>query len=161
MSKKIGLFLGLLALTYTMVSAPPSNMSEQAWATAGVGMLMVTWWATQVLPIPVTSLIPIVLFPLIGISSVTEAATPYANPVIFLLLGGFIIATALQRWQLHRRLALLVLRIAGSHPHSIIGGFMFASAFLSMWISNTATTIMMLPIAISLAQVMLKGQSKK
>ena len=161
MSKKIGLFLGLLALTYTMVSAPPSNMSEQAWATAGVGMLMVTWWATQVLPIPVTSLIPIVLFPLIGISSVTEAATPYANPVIFLLLGGFIIATALQRWQLHRRLALLVLRIAGSHPHSIIGGFMFASAFLSMWISNTATTIMMLPIAISLAQVMLKGQSKE
>jgi sodium-dependent dicarboxylate transporter 2/3/5 len=161
MSKNIGLFLGLLALTFTMVSAPPSNMSEQAWATAGVGMLMVTWWATQVLPIPVTSLIPIVLFPLIGISSVTEAATPYANPVIFLLLGGFIIATALQRWQLHRRLALLVLRIAGSHPHSIIGGFMFASAFLSMWISNTATTIMMLPIAISLAQVMLKGQSKE
>jgi len=161
MSKKIGLFLGLLALTYTMVSAPPSNMSEQAWATAGVGMLMVTWWATQVLPIPVTSLIPIVLFPLIGISSVTEATTPYANPIIFLLLGGFIIATALQRWQLHRRLALLVLRIAGSHPHSIIGGFMFASAFLSMWISNTATTIMMLPIAISLAEVMLKGQSKE
>ena len=83
MSKKIGLFLGLLALTYTMVSAPPSNMSEQAWATAGVGMLMVTWWATQVLPIPVTSLIPIVLFPLIGISSVTEAATPYANPLSY------------------------------------------------------------------------------
>ena len=161
MSKKIGLSLGLLALIYTMVSAPPSNMSEQAWATAGVGMLMVAWWATQVLPIPVTSLLPIVLFPLIGISSVGEAAAPYANPVIFLLLGGFIIATALQRWQLHRRLALLVLRIAGSHPHSIIGGFMFASAFLSMWISNTATTIMMLPIAISLAQVMLKGQSKE
>ena len=161
MSKKIGLSLGLFALIYTMVSAPPSNMSEQAWATAGVGMLMVAWWATQVLPIPVTSLLPIVLFPLIGISSVGEAAAPYANPVIFLLLGGFIIATALQRWQLHRRLALLVLRIAGSHPHSIIGGFMFASAFLSMWISNTATTIMMLPIAISLAQVMLKGQPKE
>ena len=161
MSKKIGLSLVLLSLIYTMVSAPPSNISEQAWATAGVGMLMVAWWATQVLPIPVTSLFPIVLFPLTGVSSVSEAAAPYANPVIFLLLGGFIIATALQRWQLHRRLALLVLRIAGSHPHSIIGGFMFASAFLSMWISNTATTIMMLPIAISLAQVMLKGQSKE
>jgi sodium-dependent dicarboxylate transporter 2/3/5 len=161
MSKKIGLALGLLALIYTMVSTPPTNMSEQAWATAGVGMLMVAWWVTQVLPIPVTSLLPIVLFPLIGISSVGEAAAPYANPIIFLLLGGFIIATALQRWQLHRRLALLVLHMAGSHPHSIIGGFMFASAFLSMWISNTATTIMMLPIAISLTQVMLKGQSKK
>jgi sodium-dependent dicarboxylate transporter 2/3/5 len=161
MSKKIGLALGLLALIYTMASAPPANMSEQAWATAGVGMLMVAWWATQVLPIPVTSLLPIVLFPLIGISPVREAAAPYANPVIFLLLGGFIIATALQRWQLHRRLALLVLRLAGSHPHSIVGGFMFASAFLSLWISNTATTIMMLPIAISLAQVMFEGQSKE
>jgi sodium-dependent dicarboxylate transporter 2/3/5 len=161
MSKKIGLALGLLALIYTMASAPPANMSEQAWATAGIGMLMVVWWATQVLPVPVTSLLPIVLFPLIGISSVREAAAPYANPVIFLLLGGFIIATALQRWQLHRRLALLILRLAGSHPHSIVGGFMSASAFLSMWISNTATTIMMLPIAISLAQVMLRGQSKE
>ena len=161
MSKKIGLALGLLALIYTMASEPPANMSEQAWVTAGIGMLMVVWWATQVLPVPVTSLLPIVLFPLIGISSVREAAAPYANPVIFLLLGGFIIATALQRWQLHRRLALLVLRLAGSHPHSIVGGFMSASAFLSMWISNTATTIMMLPIAISLAQVMLGGQSKE
>ncbi len=161
MSKKIGLALGLFAFIYTMASAPPADMSEQAWATAGVGMLMVAWWATQVLPVPVTSLLPIVLFPLIGISSVREAAAPYANPVIFLLLGGFIIATALQRWQLHRRLALLILRLAGSHPHSIVGGFMFASAFLSMWISNTATTIMMLPIAISLAQVMLEGQSKE
>lgn len=161
MSKKIGLALGLLALIYTMSSEPPANMSEQAWVTAGIGMLMVVWWATQVLPVPVTSLLPIVLFPLIGISSVREAAAPYANPVIFLLLGGFIIATALQRWQLHRRLALLILRLAGSHPHSIVGGFMSASAFLSMWISNTATTIMMLPIAISLAQVMLGGQSKE
>ena len=161
MSKKIGLALGLLALIYTMASEPPANMSEQAWVTAGIGMLMVVWWATQVLPVPVTSLLPIVLFPLIGISSVREAAAPYANPVIFLLLGGFIIATALQRWQLHRRLALLILRLAGSHPHSIVGGFMSASAFLSMWISNTATTIMMLPIAISLAQVMLGGQSKE
>ena len=161
MSKKIGLALGLLAFIYTIVSSPPANMSDQAWATAGVGMLMVIWWTTQVLPIPVTSLLPIVLFPLIGISSVHEAAAPYANPVVFLLLGGFIIATALQRWQLHRRLALLVLRLSGSHPHSIVGGFMLASAFLSMWISNTATTIMMLPIAISLAQLMFEGQSKE
>jgi len=160
-SKKIGLALGLLALIYTMASAPPANMSEHAWITAGVGMLMVAWWATQVVPVPVTSLLPLVLFPLIGVSSVREAAVPYANPVIFLLLGGFIIATALQRWQLHRRLALLIVRLAGSHPHSIVGGFMLASAFLSMWISNTATTIMMLPIAISLAQVMLEGQSKE
>jgi len=161
MSKKIGLVLGLIAFIYTIVSAPPANMSEEAWFTAGVGMLMVAWWATLVLPVPVTSLLPIVLFPLIGISSIREAAAPYANPVIFLLLGGFIIATALQHWQLHKRLALLILRLAGSRPQAIVGGFMFASAFLSMWISNTATTIMMLPIAISLAQVMLGGQPKE
>ena len=161
MSKNIGFILGLLALVYTLVSAPLAGMSEQAWATAGVGMLMVIWWTTLVLPVPVTSLLPIVLFPLIGISTVREAVLPYSNPVIFLLLGGFIIATALQRWQLHKRLALLILRMAGSHPSTIVGGFMIASAFLSMWISNTATTIMMLPIAISLAKVLLDNQQKE
>lgn len=161
MTKKIGMILGLLSLVYTMVSVPPANMSEHAWITAGIGMLMVIWWTTLVLPVPVTSLLPIVLFPLIGISSVQEAVSPYANPVIFLLLGGFIIATALQHWQLHKRIALLILRLAGSHPSAIVGGFMLASAFLSMWISNTATTIMMLPIAISLAKVLLVEQPKE
>lgn len=161
MSKKIGLILGLFLFSYSLLSPQPANMSEEAWITAGIGMLMVVWWVTEVLPLPVTSLLPIILFPLIGISSVREAAAPYANPVIFLLLGGFIIATALQRWQLHRRLALTILHIVGSQPHAIVGGFMIASALLSMWISNTATTIMMLPIAISLAQVMLEGQSKE
>jgi len=161
MSRKIGLVLGLFLFFYSLFSTPPANMSEQAWITAGVGMLMAVWWVTQVLPLPVTSLLPIILFPLIGISSVREATVPYVNPVIFLLLGGFIIATALQRWQLHRRLALTILHLVGSHPHAIVGGFMVVSAFLSMWISNTATTIMMLPIAISLAHVMLEGQSKE
>jgi len=161
MSRKIGLVLGLFLFLYSLFSTQPANMSEQAWVTAGVGMLMVVWWATQVIPVPVTSLLPIILFPLLGVSSVREAAAPYANPVIFLLLGGFIIATALQRWQLHRRLALTILHLVGSHPHAIVGGFMVVSALLSMWISNTATTIMMLPIAISLAQVMLEGQSKE
>ncbi|MEE9222112.1 MAG: DASS family sodium-coupled anion symporter [Nitrosomonadaceae bacterium] len=161
MSRKIGLVLGLFLFFYSLFSTPPANMSEQAWITAGVGMLMAVWWVTQVLPLPVTSLLPIILFPLIGISSVREATVPYVNPVIFLLLGGFIIATALQRWQLHRRLALTILHLVGSHPHAIVGGFMVVSALLSMWISNTATTIMMLPIAISLAQVMLEGQSKE
>ncbi|MEE8254703.1 MAG: DASS family sodium-coupled anion symporter [Nitrosomonadaceae bacterium] len=161
MSRKIGLVLGLFLFFYSLFSTPPANMSEQAWITAGVGMLMAVWWVTQVLPLPVTSLLPIILFPLIGISSVREATVPYVNPVIFLLLGGFIIATALQRWQLHRRLALTILHLVGSHPHAIVGGFMVVSALLSMWISNTATTIMMLPIAISLAHVMLEGQSKE
>ncbi len=161
MSKKIGLVLGLFLFLYCLLSPQPANMSEEAWITAGVGLLMVVWWVTEVVPIPVTSLIPIILFPLIGISTVREAAAPYANPVIFLLLGGFIIATALQRWQLHKRLALTILHLVGSQPLAIVGGFMIASALLSMWISNTATTIMMLPIAMSLAQVMLKEQSEE
>jgi solute carrier family 13 (sodium-dependent dicarboxylate transporter), member 2/3/5 len=160
-ARRIGLVLGLLLFFYTLFSPQPANMSEQAWITAGVGMLMVVWWVTQVLPVPVTSLLPIILFPLLGISSIREAAAPYANPVIFLLLGGFIIATALQRWQLHKRLALTILHLMGSQPQAIVGGFMIVSALLSMWISNTATTIMMLPIALSLAQVMLEGQSKE
>lgn len=160
-ARRIGLVLGLLLFFYTLFSPQPANMSEQAWITAGVGMLMVVWWVTQVLPVPVTSLLPIILFPLLGISSIREAAAPYANPVIFLLLGGFIIATALQRWQLHKRLALTILNLMGSQPQAIVGGFMIVSALLSMWISNTATTIMMLPIALSLAQVMLEGQSKE
>ncbi|MBL80203.1 MAG: anion transporter [Nitrosomonadaceae bacterium] len=161
MPQKLGLILGLSALIYTLISVPPTNMSEEAWVTAGIGMMMVSWWTTQVLPIPITSLLPLVLFPIMGISAVREAAAPYAHPVIFLLLGGFIIAIALQRWHLHKRLALIILSVVGDHPYSIIGGFMFASAFLSMWISNTATTIMMMPIAISLAQIMLEGQSKE
>tara|TARA_Y100001936_G_scaffold254048_1_gene324060 strand:- start:12047 stop:13483 length:1437 start_codon:yes stop_codon:yes gene_type:complete len=161
MSQKFGLILGLSALLYTLISVPPANMSEEAWITAGIGIMMVAWWTTQVIPIPVTSLLPLILFPLMGISSVREVAEPYANPIIFLLLGGFIIALALQRWDLHKRLALIILSVTGNHPNSIIGGFMLASAFLSMWISNTATTIMMMPIAISLAKIMLGEQSKR
>ena len=161
MSKRIGLVLGLFLFFYCLLSPQPTNMSKEAWITAGVGLLMVVWWVTEVVPIPITSLLPVILFPLIGISTVREAVAPYANPVIFLLLGGFIIATALQRWQLHKRLALTILHLVGSQPLAIVGGFMIASALLSMWISNTATTIMMLPIAMSLAQVMLEGQSEE
>ena len=158
--RNFGLITGIVLFIFTYSSAPPAGMSEAAWLTSGVGLLMATWWATEAVPVPVTSLMPIVLFPLLGLASVREAANPYAHPVIFLLMGGFIIATALQRWNLHRRLALNVLNRVGDHPHAIIGGFMGVTAFLSMWISNTATTIMMMPIALSLAQVLLKDNSK-
>lgn len=135
-------------------------MNKASWLTVGVGLLMAIWWATEAIPVAATSLLPIVLFPLLGLSTLREATTPYAHPVIFLLLGGFIIATALQRWDLHRRLALNILNKVGDNPYAIIGGFMGVTAFLSMWISNTATTIMMIPIALSLAHVLLKDDSK-
>ena len=118
-------------------------------AAAAVTALVGCWWITVALPIPVTSLLPLVLFPLVGVMSVQQAATPYANSNVFLFMGGFMIALAIERWGLHRRMALHIVRIVGTSPATIIFGFMLASAGLSMWISNTATTLMMLPIGLA------------
>lgn len=116
---------------------------------AAVAVLMATWWVTEALPIPVTSLLPLVLFPLLGILSGTETASTYMNSSIFLFMGGFLIALSIEKWGLHRRMALRVISILGTRPRMIILGFMTATAVLSMWISNTATTMLMLPIALS------------
>ncbi|MEM9292144.1 MAG: SLC13 family permease [Acidobacteriota bacterium] len=139
--------LGLFAL---MAAAPaPQGLTEAAWSTAAVGVLMAVWWMTEALPIPATALLPLVLFPLLGIASSSAAAAPYANPLIYLFLGGFLIALAMERCGLHRRVALAVLGRAGTRPSQLVGAFLLASAGLSMWISNTATALMMLPIALS------------
>lgn len=114
---------------------------------------MATWWITEAIPIAATALAPLVLFPLLGILQIQEAASPYANPVIFLFLGGFLIAAALERCGLHRRMALTILRMVGTGPASLVGGFMIATAFLSMWVSNTATVVMMMPTAMSVLSV--------
>jgi sodium-dependent dicarboxylate transporter 2/3/5 len=111
---------------------------------------MATWWVTEALPISVTALVPLVLLPPLSITDIDGAATPYANPLIFLFLGGFIIAQAMQVWQLHRRIALGIVNWVGVRPPSIVIGFILASAFLSMWVSNTATALMMLPIGLSI-----------
>jgi sodium-dependent dicarboxylate transporter 2/3/5 len=110
---------------------------------------MAVWWVTEALPIPATSLVPLVAFPLIGIAPIDKAAEPYAAPVIFLFMGGFLIAAALQRSGLHTRIALTIVRFGGMSPARLVGSFMVATAFLSMWVSNTATVAMMLPIALS------------
>lgn len=124
-------------------------MSEDAWKTAAVAVLMATWWITEAIPIAATSLLPIVLLPVLGIAPIGDSTAPYANPLIFLFMGGFIIAIAMQSWDLHRRIALRIINFVGVKPSSIIIGFIIASAFLSMWVSNTATALMMLPIALS------------
>lgn len=134
----------------TILLPAPAGLTIEAWQTAGIALLLAVFWATEVLPIPVTSLLPIILFPALGILTMKESTTPYAAPTIFLLLGGFIIATGLSRWNLHRRLALNILVRVGEHPAALIAGFMGATALISMWISNTASTIMMIPIALSL-----------
>ena len=110
---------------------------------------MAIWWVTEAIPIPATALLPLVLFPLLGILSIDAAAAPYANPVIYLFLGGFLIAAAMQRWDLHKRIALMVILWVGTEPVRLVGGFMLATGFLSMWVSNTATAVMMLPIGLS------------
>ena len=151
--QRIGLIAGPLAFVSLLVLPAPAGMSEAAWATAAVGTLMATWWISEAIPIPATALLPLALFPLLGIGTIAQAATPFANPLIFLFMGGFMIAIAMQRWQLHRRIALAIIARVGTRPGAIIFGFMLASAFLSMWVSNTATALMMLPIAMSVVSL--------
>ncbi len=148
---RIGLWLGpaLAVLVYLLAPTGPGGLTDGGRATAAVTVLMATWWVCESLPLPVTSLLPIVLLPLTGALDLTTTTASYANPLVFLFLGGFVLALAMQRWGLHRRIALLTLRAVGSRPRRMVGGFMLATAGLSMWVSNTATTVMMLPIGVS------------
>ena len=149
----VGLFLGpLLALTMLLAGAP-DGLGVTAWRTAAIGVLMAVWWATEAVPIAATALLPLVVFPLLDIASIHDTARPYSNKVIYLFLGGFIVAFAMQRWNLHRRIALNVLQIVGGKGRSLIGGFMIASAVISMWVTNTSTTMMLLPIGVSIIGV--------
>lgn len=122
---------------------------EESRCVLAAAAWMLVWWISEAVPLGVTSILPIVLFPLMGIADVAETTAPYGSHYVFLFMGGFLIAIALERWDLHRRFALNVLVSAGGKPRRLIAGFMFATAALSMWISNTATTLMMLPIAMS------------
>lgn len=148
-----GLLGGLLAFLAMLLLPAPTELAPEAWRTAAVAVLMAVWWMTEAIPIPATALLPLVLFPMLGILDMGAAAAPYANEVIFLFLGGFLLAAAMQRWGLHRRIALAIMAAVGVTPRRLIFGFMAATAFLSMWISNTATAAMMLPIALAVAEL--------
>ncbi|RKY81544.1 anion transporter [candidate division KSB1 bacterium] len=125
-------------------------------AAAAIGILMAVWWMTEAISIYATALLPLLLFPLTGVASAKAAAAPYGHHLIYLFLGGFIIAKSMERWNLHKRIALFALKYSGTKPAAIIGGFMGVTAFLSMWVSNTATTMMILPIAISVVALIEK-----
>lgn len=158
LSQLIGLLLGAGFLLMTVLLPPPESMTAEAWSALGLMLLMATWWSTEAIPIPATALLPIVLVPGLGLGSISQATSPYAHPIIFLFLGGFTLGLAMQRWDLHRRIALMTLKAVGNEPKRQIAGFMLATAFLSMWVSNTATAIMMLPIGLSVIGMMGTGQ---
>ena len=141
--------LGLLLAFLVWFLLGGADVSADARVVGAVATLMAVWWMTEAVPLSITSLLPIVLFPVLTALTVAETTAPYANPIVFLFLGGFLIAIAMQKWNLHRRIALLTLRRVGTHPRQIILGLMISTAFLSMWVSNTATTLMMLPIGLS------------
>ncbi len=145
----VGLVFGISVFLFFLVSSPPEGLSKLAWLTAGITILMTIWWISEAIPIYATGFIPIILFPLLGLFELKIVASSYAHPLVLLFLGGFIIASAMEGCGLHKRIALKILSLAGTSPSKIIAGFMFTTALLSMWVSNTASTIMMLPIATS------------
>ena len=128
----------------------PDSLAFEGRAVAGVALWMAIWWMTEAVPIPVTSLLPLVLFPLVGAGEVGEVAAPYASSVVFLVMGGVILGLATERSNLHLRVALLTIRLVGTKPSQVVLGLMTASAFISAWVSNTATAVIMVPIAVSI-----------
>ena len=155
-----GFGAGLVCCAVLFFLPAPEGMPLAAWRAAAVGLLMAVWWMTEAIPISATALLPLALFPLLGVADIRAASAPYANPLVFLFLGGFLIAAGMQRWNLHRRLALRIIARMGPHPYAILAGFMIAAAFLSMWVSNTATALMMLPIGLSVAEFVRKADAR-
>jgi sodium-dependent dicarboxylate transporter 2/3/5 len=146
----ITLLLGPLLFLLTLVSEPVfSGMSVNAWLITGLTCWMALWWITEPVPIPVTAMLPIVIVPLVSLDTIGNVTAPYSHPLIFLFLGGFMLSIAMERWNLHKRIALLTMLLVGTKPSQQIAGIMLVTAFLSMWMSNTATAVMMLPIGLS------------
>jgi sodium-dependent dicarboxylate transporter 2/3/5 len=166
-----GLFAGpLLALvafitlpdTYAGTGGQTVVFSHAGRATAALAVWMAVWWLTEAIPVYATALLPLAYLPVARAATIRKAAAPFGHELIYLFMGGFIIALAMQRWNLHKRFAYMTLRLVGTRPRPVVAGFMGITAFLSMWVSNTATTIMMLPIALSVIDVALShhtGQS--
>ncbi|APU23989.1 anion transporter [Actinoalloteichus sp. GBA129-24] len=144
----IGLVVGPVVFLAALFLLPDS-LPVEGRATAAIALLMAIWWMTEAIPIPATALLPLVLFPILNVAPLADVAPPYANDIIFLFMGGFMLALAMQRWNLHKRIALRTVLVVGTSPKMLIAGFMIATGFVSMWVSNTATAVMMLPIGLS------------
>lgn len=162
---KIGLLLGILLFIVILFLPTTNQFNTDIKKMAACSVLMAVWWLSEAIPLPATALLPLLMFPLLGLMPMKNTALSYADPNVFLFMGGFMIAMAMQRHNLHKRIALNIIHIIGTSPKRIILGFMIATAFLSMWISNTATAMMMLPIGIAVVDHMhshiLKSSNKR
>jgi len=156
LQKKIGLVLGPVFFCLLLLLPNPEWLKPEAKQVLAIAAWMLAWWTTEAVNISVTALLPLVLLPLMGIEGISMDSTsePYGNKIIFLFMGGFVVALAMEKWKLHLRIALNIVSLTGTNANGIILGFMLATAFLSMWISNTATTVMMLPIATSIIHLL-------
>ncbi|MBC30544.1 MAG: anion transporter [Muricauda sp.] len=157
LSKKLGLILGpifFLACTFL----PIELVSQKGDAVIAVALWMLIWWITEAVSISVTALLPLLLFPMLKILPIAEVGANYGSPIIFLFFGGFVLALALEKVNLHRRIALNIIRLTGTTPNKVVLGFMIATAALSMWISNTASTVVMLPIALSVIGLLMDDE---
>ena len=152
-AKRIGFFGGPVVfaaiLLYPVLFALPEGMTTEMFSVIAVIALMAIWWITEAIPIPATALLPIALFPTLGVMKSAASTTPYANHLIYLFIGGFFLAAAMEKWNLHKRIALFTIKMIGTGPERVILGFMVATAFLSMWVSNTATAMMMVPVGMA------------
>ncbi|WP_010530174.1 SLC13 family permease [Lentibacillus jeotgali] len=149
-AQKVGLILGPLLFLLTLLFFQPEGLNPEARAVLAVTLWVATWWITEPIPIAVTSLFPIILLPITGAVDGDAVVSSYGNDIIFLFLGGFFIATAMEKWNLHKRIALAIISVIGTSPQRIVLGFMIATAFLSMWVSNTAATMMLVPMGLAI-----------
>lgn len=147
-------FAGGIAVSLFLFFVNPFGLQPDACKAVAIAALMIVWWVTEAMPMPAVALLPLFIFPLLKISSIEETSKAYSNPVIFLFMGGFMIGLAIEKWNLHKRIALHIVELTGTGGNKIILGFIIATGFLSMWLSNTATTMMMFPIALSVIAVM-------
>lgn len=159
--KTIGLILGPLSFVIIYFFLQPAGLEQEGLAVLAATSWIAIWWITEALQVEVTALLPIILFPITGALGLTETCAAFGHKFIFLFIGGFVLALAIEKWNLHKRIALLIIKAVGTNLSNIILGFMLSTAFMSMWISNTATTVMMLPIGAAIIKQMSSGNGTK